>query len=123
MFTQRKKGENLMGQEEHKGYYVIRHKASGELMPQMKRGRGYSHWHPGVNPLPSSSDNIPRIVHSLGKANRCISQWNTYPNGRTTTSQSYHGDIDIFTDFKPDSRKKEDLEVVEIILKLVEESE
>ena len=27
-------------------YYMIRHKASGEFMPIMKRGRGYTHWNP-----------------------------------------------------------------------------
>lgn len=29
-------------------YYVIRHKATGELMPELKRGRGYSWWNPAL---------------------------------------------------------------------------
>lgn len=89
-------------------YYLIRHKATGQFMPQGKKNRGYSHWNPG-NPnaeeltmaLP-----IPRMLDSKKKAERCIVQWFYMRN----SSNDYDGDVKLG---KEDGRKMEDLEVVE----------
>lgn len=98
-------------------YYAIRHKATSELMPQGKKNRGYSHWNPS-NPnskfkyaLP-----IPRLLDTRRKAANCIKAWAANPNSKMSYSVSYAGEEDYSVDIKPDGRKKEDLEVVEIEL-------
>ena len=95
-------------------YYLIRHKATGEFMPELKRGRGYSHWNPssenGINPKRYTG--APRLLPSIRMAKQCISQWNACPNASFYSKQSSFGDEDCGMDIKPDGRKKEDLEVV-----------
>lgn len=104
-------------------YYAIRHKATGELMPQFKKDRGYSHWNPG-NPNAEeliASLGVPRLLSMRGKAARCINQWSNNPNGRHRNyTNSITGEWEDFTDYKPDDRKKEDLEIVEVILEIEE---
>jgi hypothetical protein len=91
-------------------YYLIRHKATQEIMPQMKKGRGYTHWNPGNKDAPELKGNagIPRLIDTRRKAAACINQWVANPNA----SNDMDGDIQI----KLDNRKKEDLEVVEVEL-------
>src|SRR5271155_6022156 len=43
-------------------FYVIRHRATGELMPQPKNGRGYSHWNPGAGRTMTRSLGVPRLM-------------------------------------------------------------
>ena len=93
-------------------FYAIMHKESLELMPFMRRGRGYSYWNPD-NPKMHGiarrlSLSIPRLLESKKKAQRCIAAWNCMPNSRNDQD----GDLDI----RPDNRKKEDLEVIEVEL-------
>lgn len=95
-------------------YYMIRHKASGEFMPQMKRGRGYSHWNPSNGELPKKITGCPRLLPSRKSASRVIIQWNSMPNARYSSYQSHGGDWDYGIDIKNDGRKKEDLEIVEV---------
>lgn len=100
-------------------YYAIRHKATQELMPQLARGKGYSHWNPAVTPTTevfkgAKLVGVPRLVPSLRTARQIINQWNSTPNGRYTSHQSSAGDYDEVLDIKPDGRKKEDLEVIEV---------
>lgn len=88
-------------------FYLIRHKATGQFMPQMKRGRGYTHWNPG-NPEAQEifgKLNIPRLVETLKKAKAIISCWNAMPNSKTDMD----GDLVLG---RIDNRKKEDLEIV-----------
>lgn len=99
-------------------YYLIRHKASGEFMPQAKKSRGYSHWNPSnVNghgmqqALP-----IPRLIDTRRKAAKCIKEWVCNPNAKHTFTVSYEGHEDDSLDIKPDGRTKNDLEVVEVEL-------
>lgn len=96
-------------------YYVIRHKVTGELMPELKRTRGYSHWNPSKvvtsEHLKTKLLGTPRLISSRGKAHRCIAQWNALPNGREKINQ-IHDDVEL--DYKPDGRSKDDLEVVEV---------
>lgn len=67
-------------------YYMIRHKASGEFMPELKRTRGYSFWNPDkvniVEVLGKKVLGVSRLFSSWGKANRSIAQWNALPNFR-----------------------------------------
>lgn len=95
-------------------YYMIRHKATGEFMPQLK-GKGYSHWNPDSCNNHISNRKLtgtPRILASIGVAKRVIAQWNCLPNAYNHFRQGYDGDSDLVIDVKEDGRKKEDLEIV-----------
>jgi hypothetical protein len=98
-------------------YYVIRHIKTGELMPQMKRDRGYSHWNPD-NPKEINKLGVPRLIDTRRRAVHCINQWAALPNAVKKFSTSYYGEEKEDIDIKPDGRKKEDLEVVEVNLEL-----
>lgn len=97
-------------------YYMIRHKASGDFMPQLK-GKGYTHWNP-------SSDNsisgrkltgCPRLFATLRIARAVIVQWNSIPNAYNSYRSSFAlGDDQPILEGKPDGRKKDDLEIVEV---------
>ena len=93
--------------------YVIRHKATGQLMPEMKR-RGYSHWNPTTGVVPTNARATPRLLPSAVSATRCIAQWAANPNGFNSYQSRtwYDPDGDSFVDSKPDGRAKTDLEVV-----------
>lgn len=105
-------------------YYVIRHKATGELMPQAKRNRGYSHWNPGNTEHKFDQTlGVPRLIDTRRKAAKCIVEWANLPNGRHSSYQSYDGEWDETVDSKPDGRKREDLEIVEIDLILKENND
>lgn len=103
-------------------YYVIRHKATNELMPEMKRGRGYTHWNPSIV---SDKDKTvyelptPRLIDTRRRAARIIIQWSVNPNAYRGISTNYYGEQDDIIDIKPDGRTKDDLEIVEadLILK------
>ncbi len=93
-----------------KKYYVIRHKATGELMPQMKRDRGYTHWNPDTTILTNCLP-VPRLLTSVEQARRVIVQWAANPN----MTVRYFEDGDE-VNIKPDGRKKGDLEVRKVHL-------
>jgi len=103
-------------------YYMIRHKATGEFMPQLK-GKGYSHWNPN-NPNSISSNKFtgsPRLLPTIRIAKRIISQWNSLPNAFNNYRDStFSNEGESFIDIKLDGRKKEDLEVVEVDIILKE---
>jgi ribosomal protein S19 len=94
-------------------YYLIKHVASGEYMPQMKRGRGYSHWNPSKQSKMSVRTNVPRLLTSEAQAKRVITAWSVYPNASTIRFESGFEQCDDFLT-KPDGRKKEDLTVVKM---------
>lgn len=94
-------------------FFLIRHKVTGKYMPQMKRGRGYTHWNPGLE-FPKdvfSATSFPRLLESEKQARRVISDWASLPNSRN----DYEGDLQIGKD---DGRKKEDLEIVQAVIKI-----
>lgn len=98
-------------------FFVIRHIASGLLMPQAKRNRGYSHWNPAiVGQVFDLALDVPRLLHTRNSAVQCIAQWAACPNGRHTSYQTYDGYDDDGVDCKDDGRKKEDLEIIEVVL-------
>ena len=96
-------------------YYVIWHKKSGELMPQAKKDRGYSHWNPSqLEHKFEAALGVPRLIDTRRKAARCIVMWVANPNGKITGHQTYSGEWDNDIDFKDDGRTSDDLEVVEV---------
>lgn len=102
-------------------YYVIRHKATGQIMPLMKRGRGYSHWNPGNPKAPALTYalTVPRMLTTPEQAERCIRQWACAPNKTEKIVHSFgtwHDEVDVIEDIKPDGRQKSDLEIVIVIL-------
>jgi hypothetical protein len=102
-------------------YYLVRHKATKEFMPELERGRGYSHWNPAVEPTerrfrPRKLTGCPRLFSSRGKASRCIAAWNAYPNSYMGFRHGDYGNDDPDIQLKDDGRKKEDLEVVEVVI-------
>ena len=99
-------------------YWVIRHKATGELMPQMKRTRGYTHWNPSGKELLDNYTHrnimgIPRLFDRLGSANKAAKLWSSMPNACYTWSGE---DNDPELKYREDGRKLEDIEVVKVDL-------
>jgi hypothetical protein len=103
-------------------YWVIRHKATGELMPQAKRDRGYSNWNPS-NPDREfkASIGVPRLIDTRRRAVRIVASWVSFPNGHTYSHRDWEsGYTEYDVDFKDDGRKKDDLEIVQVDLVLME---
>lgn len=107
-------------------YYMIRHITTGEFMPELRRGKGYTHWNPAkvdtAENLKRKLIGTPRLFPSRKVATRCIVQWYSMPNSKEKSSQNFYGEVDIFTTSTPDGRKKEDLEVVEVNIEEVKSS-
>ncbi|MGH9977567.1 MAG: hypothetical protein ACRD8Z_17290 [Nitrososphaeraceae archaeon] len=98
-------------------YYVIKHKATGELMPLFERNRGYSWWNPSNNKLdPKKIIGVPRLLKSRKQANQVINQWNAMPCAEYRGYTTYSGEYDYDIQINSDGRKKDDLEVVEVII-------
>ena len=108
-------------------YYMVRHKASGEFMPELKRGRGYSFWNPGKTSTTEvfqkhKITGSPRLFASRRIAHRVIVPWNALPNSRMAYSVSYEGEEDYSIDIRQDGRSKDDLEIVEVDIEVRDES-
>lgn len=100
-------------------YYAIRHKETGELMPQGKKDRGYSHWNPSNKEHEFiGALSTPRLLDTRRRAAKCIASWAAFPNGdiHTMTDWETGASEDVGVRYERDGRKKEDLEVVEITL-------
>lgn len=97
---------------------MVRHKATSEYMPQLKKGRGYTFWNPSKvdtrEILGHKLLGVPRLFPSRRSAHCTIVQWNSMPNARWHSSTSYYGEQDDDVDTKPDDRSKNDLEIVEV---------
>ena len=102
-------------------YYAIRHRATGQLMPQSRRNRGYSHWNPSADHKFDQALTVPRLLENERTAQRCIAQWAVCPNGKRSGYQSfYDGEWEETIDFKDDGRKRDDLEAVRLKITVVE---
>jgi hypothetical protein len=106
-------------------YYMIRHKATGEFMPELRRGRGYSFWNPGKKDTlevfqKKKLTGAPRLFGTRRIAHRAVVQWNALPNCRMAMTMSYEGEEDYSVDIRSDGRSKEDLEVVEVNIEVNE---
>ena len=98
-------------------YYVIRHKATGEIMPQSRKDKGYSHWNPSHPEHEFRlSLGVPRLIDTRRRDAMCIHMWAALPNSRRSLSEPsyYTGEQDDIVDIKPDGRKADDLEIVEV---------
>ena len=96
-------------------YYVIEHKLTGKLMPQMRRDKGYTHWNPGINSCPDSALDTPRLIMSKESAKRIITQWYVHPNMTIYYYEDGNGG-DMNYHATPDGRKKEDLRILRVQL-------
>lgn len=96
-------------------YYAIRHKESGELMPEVRR-KGYTYWNPSKNLIPVTALGTPRLLDTRRRAAKCIIQWAVMPNAK----MRYDDNGGEYLDITLDGRKKEDLEVVEVELRIEE---
>lgn len=98
-------------------YFTLRHKASGEFMPEAKGRKGYSHWNPS-NPESKFeyASNTPRIFSTRRNADGSRKAWAANPNAEYRGYTNYHGEDDYNVISKPDGRTKEDLEVVEVMI-------
>lgn len=96
-------------------FYLVRHVASGQFMPQMKRGRGYSHWNPAGNDVLHGKEPIPRLLTSEKQARRVIAAWVLYPNASVKFFDGLCGTEEDFN-VKDDGRKVEDLAIVKVEL-------
>jgi hypothetical protein len=106
-------------------FYMIRHKATGEFMPELKRTRGYSWWNPSKSDtrevLKDKIIGVPRLFPFRRNAHLAIVQWNALPNARTEYGQSdWQGEAEIGIRCKPDGRSKDDLEIVEVTIEVRE---
>ena len=98
------------------GLYVIRHKASGEYMPLYRRGKGYSHWHPGSSNIVAAENmGIPRILKSRKQAIKVARLWASQPNLEMKFRGTIHGD-ETYLGSTKDDRKLEDIEILPIEL-------
>jgi len=97
-------------------FYMIRHKASGEFMPQGKRNRGYSHWNPSnqTEPFYGELKGVPRLIDTEKRAKRIIAMWSANPNAQSFMSSNWMMNDELEYRTKPDGRTKDDLEVVEV---------
>lgn len=97
--------------------YAIRHKATLELMPQMRRGRGYSHWNPdnphSIEFCRRMALGIPRLLGSKKNAKSCIVQWFCQPNAK-----NFYSEDGVDLSIKDDGRSKDALEVIEVELQI-----
>ena len=99
-------------------YYLIRHKATGEFMPELKRTRGYSHWNPSkletINGLSKKLLGTPRLFRSIKHSRNAINQWNAMPNATFGYKPNYFGEEDYDVNIEPDGRSKDDLEIIDV---------
>jgi hypothetical protein len=97
-------------------YYVIRHKATGEIMPQSRKDKGYSHWNPSHPEHEFGLGlGVPRLIDTRRRAARCIYMWASNPNGKHKGYQNqWTGEWEDDYDIKPDGRTANDLEIVEV---------
>lgn len=102
--------------------YALRHVASGTLMPEMRSGRGYSHWSPSEPDAPDAQDGMPaaalptpRFLATRRSAINARGQW---ARGVVTVSKVNDRDGDYWEDFDvvDVGRKVSDLEVVTFTL-------
>lgn len=104
-------------------YYVIRHKASGLIMPQLKKNIGYSFWLANNN-LMMNALPVPRLLPSEKQAKKVVVEWakgifewrqEVKPNinNNPLFNPLFHKEVRRIRDL---GRKQDDLEVVQVVL-------
>jgi hypothetical protein len=107
-------------------YFVIRHKATGKLMPQLV-GRGYSSWHP-AHPDPKEVWNdglTPRLFNSKRAATTSVVNWERgmYVMHRDSGDWPVREPEETLEIIPQPHRRKGDLEILEVELKFVGQME
>jgi hypothetical protein len=100
-------------------FYAIRHVKTDKLFPEVKTRGGYSHWNPDNSKMPNIFKDVPRLFKTRKTAQKCIIEWFACQNGRRMLMQSNDGEYDDIVNTKEDGRKKEDLEVVEVMVSVI----
>lgn len=102
--------------QEVKTFYVIRHVATQELMPESKGRGGYSNWVPGDPSSFENSTGTPRLFLDEASAERSVTQWvqgtREQKRGRFRDfidGSDYEGSVWVPKDV---GRKRSDVEVV-----------
>lgn len=99
-------------------YYVIRHKASGLLMPQLKKNIGYSFWL-ADNDLMMNALPVPRLLPSEKQAKKVMVEWAKgifewkVELPKPNNHRLFHKKVRRIKDL---GRKQDDLEVVQVVL-------
>jgi len=97
-------------------YYMIRHVETKEFMPQLRLGKGYSHWNPAKADTKEIFGDkllgVPRLFGTIRNAHWAITAWNAVPNARAGGHRSYDGEWDDTLTITNDDRKRTDLEIV-----------
>jgi hypothetical protein len=91
-------------------FYIIRHKATGYLMPQARHNKGYTHWNPSSAMPFRGALKTPRLFTTANGAKKAIRAWFGSPNATVRYYEDGPDDWKI----KQDGRKLEDLEIREI---------
>lgn len=97
-------------------FYVIRHVKTGQVMPQMKRGRGYTHWNPTTDAKVFAATTVPRLFPSERAARKAFDAWINWPNLEHTIVDRWEGGDTDHRDHKDDGRTPFDLEVIPVCL-------
>lgn len=99
-------------------YYILRHKQSGKVMPQMKTGKGYSYWlYDNIfdNHLP-----IPRLFASEKQAKKAVVEWakGVYKWVDVVSSDGPLFLPDQKRKLFPQGRSKDDIEIIPVLIQL-----
>jgi hypothetical protein len=102
-------------------YFALRHKATGQLMPEFENGRGYSHWTPTADLQNTGNDSgmtgTVRLFATYKGADNARVAW-----ARGIHERSYTGPTledlggDDYVKARDVGRTKDDLEVVPMVL-------
>lgn len=96
-------------------YYAIRHKPTGNYLPQLRRRRGHTHTEP--TPL---ADAVPRLHKTMRQAKVALWYW-LKGKWHEEYSQPYYGFGQEYDGNEPKpcpERRRDDMEIVPMVVKL-----
>jgi hypothetical protein len=96
-------------------FYIIRHLATGQIMPLARLGKGYSFWNPSKGAEFISKLDVPRLFRTVEHAEKVISAWASRPNLQYKYSALRDSDELVCN---PDGRKFSDLGIEKVTIKL-----
>ena len=103
-------------------YFIIKHKATGKIMPQLV-GRGYTNWNPSHPDEKQVWDDalIPRLFHNKAAATTSASHWyrGAYVMHRSAGSWPEIEPGEDLEIVPQPHRQKGDLEIIEVELRMI----